>query len=87
MSPNTLKWIPIMGIGILWMSWMFGTTFQIENLVKIGSFFAHWKSFDKYITNLTCEKLIMEIVQNSFVHMFVCFTHEYHALKTRMTHM
>jgi len=87
MSPNTFKWIPIMGVGVLWLSSIFGTTFQIENLVKIGSFLGHWKSFKKYITNLACEKLIMKIVQNSFVHMFVWFTHEYHAFKTCLTHM
>jgi hypothetical protein len=26
-------------------------------------------------------------MQSFFVHTFVCFTHEYHALKTRLTHM
>jgi hypothetical protein len=29
----------------------------------------------------------MKIMQNLFIHTFVCFTHEYHALKTCMTHV
>jgi hypothetical protein len=38
------------------------------------------------ITNLTCDKLIMKIVQSSFIHIFVHFAHEYHVLKTQLTH-
>ncbi len=38
------------------------------------------------ITNLTCDELIMKIMQSSFIHRFVHFTHEYHALKTCSTH-
>jgi hypothetical protein len=34
------------------------------------------------ITNLTCNELIMKIIKNSFIHTFIHFTHEYHALKT-----
>jgi hypothetical protein len=39
-----------------------------------------------YITNLACDQLIMKIVQNSFIHRFVHFTHKYHVLKTHLTH-
>jgi hypothetical protein len=45
----------------------------------------HPKSFSPF-TNLTCNELIMKIVQSSFIHRFVHFTHEYHALKTQSTH-
>jgi hypothetical protein len=38
------------------------------------------------ITNLTCDELIMKIVQSSFIHKFVHFLYEYHALKTHLTH-
>jgi hypothetical protein len=46
------------------------------------------KSWTKYvyITNLACDKLIIKIVQSSFIYKFVYFTHEYHALKTCLTH-
>jgi len=33
-----------------------------------------------YITNLTCDKLIMKIMWSSFIHRFLHFTHEYHVL-------
>jgi hypothetical protein len=36
-------------------------------------------------TNLTCDKLIMKIMGSSFIHKFVHFTQEYHALKTHLT--
>jgi hypothetical protein len=36
----------------------------------------------KHITNLACDELMMKIMQYSFIHRFVHFTHEYHALKT-----
>jgi hypothetical protein len=42
--------------------------------------------YGDYITNLTCEELIMKIVQNLFIHRFVHFTHKYHELKTHLTH-
>jgi hypothetical protein len=38
------------------------------------------------LTNLTCDKLIMNVVWSSFIHRFVHFTHKYHALKTHSTH-
>jgi hypothetical protein len=38
------------------------------------------------ITNLACNKLMMKIVQSSFIHRFVHFIYEYHALKTCLTH-
>jgi hypothetical protein len=34
----------------------------------------------------SCNKLIMKIVQISFIHKFRHFTHEFHALKTHLTH-
>ncbi len=37
-------------------------------------------------TNLACDELIMKIMQSSFIHGFVHFTHKYHALKTHSTH-
>jgi hypothetical protein len=37
-------------------------------------------------TNLTFNELIMKIMQSSFIHCFIHFTHEYHALKTCLTH-
>jgi hypothetical protein len=37
------------------------------------------------ITNLTCDGSIMKIMRSSFIHSFVHFTHEYHALKTHLT--
>jgi hypothetical protein len=40
----------------------------------------------KYITNLAYDELIMKIVQTLSIHMFVHFAHEYHALKTCLTH-
>jgi hypothetical protein len=39
-----------------------------------------------FITNLACNKLIMKVMQSSFIHRFVHFTHEYHALETHLTH-
>jgi hypothetical protein len=39
-----------------------------------------------HIINLACDESIVKIMQNSFIHKFVHFTHEYHALKTRLTH-
>jgi hypothetical protein len=39
-----------------------------------------------YITNLTYDKLIMKIMRSSFIHKFIHFKHEYHALKTHLTH-
>ncbi len=39
-----------------------------------------------YVTNLRCNKLKMKIVQNLFIHRFINFTHECHALKTHLTH-
>jgi hypothetical protein len=39
-----------------------------------------------YIKNLPCNKLIMKIMRSLFIHGFVHFTHEYHALKTHLTH-
>jgi hypothetical protein len=38
------------------------------------------------ITNLACDETIMKIMQNSFIHRFVHFTHEYHESKIRLTH-
>jgi hypothetical protein len=50
----------------------------------------HPKDFPPFtnicITNLACNELIMKILQSSFIHRFVHFTHEYHALKTQLTH-
>jgi hypothetical protein len=37
------------------------------------------------ITNLACDKLLMKIMQNLFIHRFIHFTHEYHGLKTSLT--
>jgi hypothetical protein len=42
--------------------------------------------YGDYIKNLTCEELIMKIVQSSFIHRFVHFTHKYYALKTHLIH-
>jgi hypothetical protein len=38
------------------------------------------------ITNLAYGKLIMKILQSSFIHKFIHFTYEYHVLKTCLTH-
>jgi hypothetical protein len=43
-------------------------------------------TFDAFITNLTCDGIIMKIVWSSFIQRFVHFMHEYHALKIRLTH-
>jgi hypothetical protein len=43
-------------------------------------------TFDAFITNLTCAKIKMKIVWSSFIHRFVHFMHEYHALKICLTH-
>ncbi len=37
-------------------------------------------------TNLTCAKIIIKTMGSSFIHKFVHFTQEYHALKTHLTH-
>jgi hypothetical protein len=37
------------------------------------------------ITNLTCDKLIMKIMQSSYIHRFVHFMHEYYVLNIRLT--
>jgi hypothetical protein len=42
--------------------------------------------FKAYITNLACNELIMKIMQSSSIHKFIHLTHEYHALKTHLTH-
>jgi hypothetical protein len=39
-----------------------------------------------HITNLTFDNLKMEIVENNFVHQFICFIHKYSALKTHLTY-
>jgi hypothetical protein len=44
------------------------------------------QKFNNYITNLTCDELIMKIMQNLFIHRLVHFTHKYHVLKTRLMH-
>ncbi len=66
--------------------WMFGTRFDtfflVVNVIDKGWVLNMWL----YIVNLTCNKLIMKIVQSSFIHRFVHFTHKYHALKTCLTH-
>jgi hypothetical protein len=36
--------------------------------------------------NLTYDKLVMKIMQSLFIRRCVHFTHEYHALKTHLTH-
>jgi hypothetical protein len=65
---------------------MFGTRFDtfflVVNVIDKGWVLNMWL----YIVNLTCNKLIMKIVQSSFIHRFVHFTHKYHALKTCLTH-
>jgi hypothetical protein len=38
------------------------------------------------IKNLACDELIMKFVQILFIHRFIYFTNEYHALKTHLTH-
>jgi len=46
-----------------------------------------WSIFKFYIKNLICNKLIMKIMRSSFIHRsFVHFTHQYHALRTCLTH-
>ncbi len=46
----------------------------------------NYVGFNPYITNLACDVLIMKIMRSSFIHKFVHFTHECHALKTHLTH-
>jgi hypothetical protein len=43
------------------------------------------KEINIVITNLACDKIIMKIMQNSFIHKFIHFTHEYHVLKIHLT--
>ncbi len=40
-----------------------------------------------FITNLTCDNLIIKIVQILFIHRFIHFTHKYHVLKTHLTYI
>ncbi len=56
MNPNTFKWIPTVGIGVLWVSQIFVTNVYIKNLVSIGLYLNHWKGLQMKILqmNLHC---------------------------------
>jgi hypothetical protein len=63
-----------------------------KSIAKCSKVVIFWKTMLQiglsihYITNLACDKLIMKIIRSLFIHRFVHFTHEYHALKTHLTH-
>ncbi len=37
--------------------------------------------------NLACDKLLIKVMRNSFIHRFIHLTHDYRALKTHLTHI
>jgi len=92
------KWLFQMNIywlcSIIWYLWTFIRAFCIltwtHGFSNVSKYW-QWNSLgtwnDKiYITNLTCDKLKMKIVWSSFIHRFAHFTHEFHVLKTCLTH-
>jgi hypothetical protein len=70
---------------------------RLKNGLFTNLFLSFWVSIGKVlmqfphvfvvcIINLTCDKLIMKIVQSSFIHRLYILHTKYHALKTCVTH-